>query len=146
MPIAHDGVDWFLGFQVPPLRMAAHKKGQSCFGVKCQRLRPPCLGTDRGWRQIGTLAIAGKAKGHGQDGYFSAVVECLAVDPHPCPQPVPGRILKRNAGAMNPRTRRLTGNQDRRRCTQPDNGLGDMPGFSLGKTMAAKVAACDLVH
>ena len=105
----------------------------------------PGSAADRRRRQVRALGVvARKAEGGGNHRHARQIVEHILTDPEPVPKPVAGGIGEGPPGLVNPQTRRLAGDQDARRGTEPDDRTRRMARVRGGKPVRTKAAGPDI--
>ncbi len=131
-------------WQMPLLRVTANGQRQANVWKGPNQAVAPCAGADRWRRQIGTLAIPRKAKGHRQDGDAGFVVERRVVQPQPVAQPVPRGVSKWQPALVHTRAGCLPGNQQPRRRQATKNRARLVRGLGGGKTLGAEATGTDV--
>jgi len=81
----------------------------------------PCRRAFRPRRVIAALTAARIAEAHAHDRDAALVVEPVAVEPQPVPEPVAAAVVERQAGLMHPRAGRLGDDQQPGAATGPDD-------------------------
>ncbi len=137
--------------QMPFLRVSTHQQGQAELCQMVDKVTTPCISAEFGRRQIRSFGvISRKAKPHWSKGELLQVIEGIGIHPQPITQTITRGIVKRFAGVMHPRARRLSGNQDARLRIQPDNGtwlMGCGRGRkAIGTKAAGLQAGNKLIH
>ena len=97
-----------MGFHVPGLRMATKAQDGFDTGQFRQDTAPPMARAFPAGRKVGAVAIiAREAEAHGKESEFGWIVELVATDAEPGPQPVTRGIVERETRSMGTQSRRL---------------------------------------
>jgi len=83
-----------------------------------QQLVEPQRRTFTTWRHITTIPSPWIAVSHGNDRDTRFVIKDVPVHPHPHAQPLPARVIPRNAGSVHAQPGRLPHDQDAGRLTR----------------------------
>ncbi len=99
---------------MPVYGITSNDQGQINMGHFWHQSFMPMLGTFGARWQISGFSRPWKTKPHGDNIDLRLIIKNLPAHPHPRPQPVTARIIKRDTGFVNFPARRLTGDENTR--------------------------------
>lgn len=132
--------------KVPHLGRSTDQYRQFEIGHRVQNAVSPGSSTHLGrWQVRSGIIVSRKTECHGKDCETASIIEFLHCHSEPCTQPIPGRVREWLSQPVDPGSRCLPGNENRRRGRQPRNRPGTVCGSGPPKFRPANSAGADFL-